>query len=59
MITVNQIESQLKEKHPEATISELIYVPNSIKDGAYLLNLQIALFRNDASPCKPILYQFI
>jgi hypothetical protein len=27
-----------------------------VKDGAYLLNLQIASFENDASPSKPILY---
>jgi kynurenine formamidase len=39
-----------------ATITELIYVPNEIKDGEYLLNIQIAPFENDASPSKPILY---
>ena len=42
-----------------ATITEFIYVPNTVKDGAYLLNLQIASFCNDASPSKPILYRFI
>lgn len=40
----------------EATITELIYVPNAVKDGSYLLNLQIAAFENDATPSKPILY---
>lgn len=40
----------------ECTISELIYVGNNIKDGNYLLNLQIASFDNDASPSKPVLY---
>ncbi len=39
------------------TITEMIYVPNTIFDGTYLLNLQIASFENDASPSKPILYQ--
>lgn len=39
------------------TITELIYVPNEISDGTYLLNLQIAPFENDASPSKPVLYQ--
>jgi len=39
-----------------STITELIYVPDSITDGTYLLNIQIASFVNDASPCKPILY---
>ncbi|MEL1252752.1 cyclase family protein [Flavobacterium sp. DGU38] len=40
----------------EATITEMIFVPNEIKDGDYLLNLQIASFENDASPSKPVLY---
>jgi arylformamidase len=38
------------------TITELIYVPNSIYDGTFILNLQIASFENDASPSKPVLY---
>lgn len=42
----------------EATITELIYVPNEIIDGNYLLNLQIASFENDASPSKPVLFKF-
>ncbi len=40
-----------------ATISELIYVPNTIKDGLYLLNIQIASFEIDVSPSKPVLYE--
>ncbi|MBP7699472.1 MAG: cyclase family protein [Saprospiraceae bacterium] len=39
-----------------ATITELIFVPNEIQDGVYLLNLQIASFDIDVSPSKPILY---
>lgn len=39
------------------TITEFIYVPNSVTDGHYLLNLQIASFENDASPSKPVLYK--
>jgi len=39
------------------TITELIFVPNEIKDGMYLLNLQIAPFTLDATPSKPILYE--
>jgi len=42
----------------DATITEFIYVSNRIKDGNYLLNLQIASFDNDAAPSKPILYKF-
>ena len=41
----------------DATITEFIFVPNTIDDGAYILNLQIAPFENDASPSKPILYK--
>ena len=43
----------------DATITELIYVPNSVEDGEYLLNLMIAPFENDATPSKPILYKII
>ncbi|WP_179349959.1 cyclase family protein [Winogradskyella pacifica] len=43
----------------DATITEFIYVSNKIKDGKYMLNLQIAPFENDASPSKPILYKII
>lgn len=39
------------------TITELIYVPNEVNDGTYILNLQIAPFENDASPSKPVLYR--
>ncbi|TNE56115.1 MAG: cyclase family protein [Bacteroidetes bacterium] len=49
-------------KVPEAprfdrTITELIYVNDYVVDGAYILNLQISSFKNDASPSKPILYK--
>lgn len=39
------------------TITEMIYVPNEVQDGTYLLNIQIAPFENDASPSKPVLYK--
>jgi kynurenine formamidase len=40
----------------DCTITELIYVEDSVSDGTFLLNLQIASFENDASPSKPILF---
>lgn len=40
-----------------ATITELIYVPNTLPDGEYILNLQIASFENDATPSKPLLFK--
>lgn len=39
-----------------ATITEMIYVPDSAPDGYYFLNLQIVSFENDASPSKPVIY---
>ena len=42
-----------------ATITEMIFVPNNVVDGTYLLNIQIAPFENDASPSKPVLYKTI
>ena len=41
----------------DATITEFIYVPNSVEDGTYFLNLMIAPFENDASPSKPVLFK--
>ncbi|CAM1346227.1 cyclase family protein [Tenacibaculum crassostreae] len=43
----------------QATITEFIFVPNTVKDGAYFLNLMIAPFENDATPSKPTLYEII
>lgn len=47
-----------KKPRYDATITEFIYVSNSIKDGSYLLNLQMASFENDASPSRPVLFKF-
>ncbi len=41
------------------TITELIYAPNEVRDGFYLLNLQTASFDLDASPSRPILYHCV
>jgi arylformamidase len=43
----------------DATITEMVFLPNYIADGLYLLNLQIASLETDASPSKPVLYAFI
>lgn len=43
----------------DATITELIYVPNHVDDGTYFINIQIAPFENDATPSKPVLYKII
>lgn len=41
------------------TVTEMIYVNNSVSDGLYLLNIQIASFELDASPSKPVLYKLL
>ncbi len=43
----------------KSTITELIYVPNEVADGEYLINLQIAPFESDAAPSRPILFRNI
>ncbi len=43
----------------DATITEFIFVPNTVLDGTYFLNLQIAPFENDATPSKPVLYNIL
>lgn len=44
--------------HPRhrSTITELIYVPQNVSDGLYLLHLGVAPFMNDASPSRPVLF---
>ncbi len=39
------------------TITELIFIADEIKDGYYLLNLQIAHFMADAAPSRPVVFQ--
>jgi kynurenine formamidase len=39
-----------------ATITEMIYVPEEVKDGLYLLQIQITSMVLDVSPSKPVLY---
>ncbi|MBC5840855.1 cyclase family protein [Flavobacterium sp. F-380] len=53
---VNQLNGDARLN---ATITEMIFVPDTITDASYLLNLQIASFENDASPSKPVLYAIV
>lgn len=54
---VTDVNDLNADAHHDATITEMIFVPDTVADGSYLLNLQIASFENDASPSKPVLYQ--
>ncbi len=49
------------EVNPESekTITELAYIPNSVEDGFYFLNIQIPHFVCDAAPSRPLLYRII
>lgn len=44
--------------NPDRTITEMIFVPESIEDGNYFLNLQIPDFVTDSAPGRPVLYKF-
>ena len=53
-------ETKGKEFNPNTknkTITEMIFASENIKDGGYLLNLQIPAFVSDAAPSRPILYK--
>lgn len=39
------------------TITELIYVPDDLKDGLYALHLSVSNILSDAAPSRPILYR--
>lgn len=54
---VKNVNDLNKDARLNCTITEMIYVDENIKDGSYLLNLQIASFENDASPSKPLLFK--
>ncbi|MCX4029703.1 cyclase family protein [Endozoicomonas sp. SM1973] len=41
--------------HVHHSISELVFVPDEVVDGFYLLNLQIPAFKSDAAPSRPVL----
>jgi len=44
------------ESDETKTITELIYVDKKIKDGLYLLNLQVPAFTLESAPSRPIIY---
>lgn len=41
----------------DKTVTELIFVGDEVEDGSYMLNLQIAPFRSDAAPSRPVLFK--
>ena len=53
---VKDVNNLNEDARLNCTITEMIFVDDNVKDGSYILNLQIASFENDASPSKPVLY---
>jgi arylformamidase len=51
-------EAKLAQR-PHATVTELVFIPTAVRDGWYLLDLQIAPFASDAAPSRPILYPLL
>ena len=43
----------------QRTITEMIFVPDSVRDGTFLLELQLPNFSNDAAPSRPVLYAML
>jgi hypothetical protein len=43
-------------RRPQATVTELAFIAPTIRDGWYLLDLQIPPFLSDAAPSRPLLY---
>jgi len=56
---VRDVNNLNADARHNATITEMVFVPDTVFDGIYLLNLQIASFDNDASPSKPVLFQIL
>ncbi|MCU0823082.1 MAG: hypothetical protein MUF77_00385, partial [Leptospira sp.] len=41
---------------PYRSVTELIYIPDSVPDGLYFLSIQLLNIESDASPSRPVLY---
>lgn len=56
-----QLETETPEPKtlPANTITEMIYVPDAVSDGLYLLNLQVPALITDAAPSRPILFPLL
>ncbi|NNE27319.1 MAG: cyclase family protein [Saprospiraceae bacterium] len=41
------------------TITEMVYVDNTVQDGLFLLNIQLPSVESDAAPSKPVLFKIV
>lgn len=49
----------MEARRPEASITEMIYAPDNVADGLWLLDLQYPELETDAVPSRPLLYPTI
>ncbi len=50
---------QTADTHFHKTITEMLYIPNNIPDGQYIVNIQIPNFNLDAAPSRVLIYPVI
>lgn len=48
-----------EKKFVKRSITELVYIPDNVPDGLYLLNLLVPAFNLDAAPSRPVLYPLL
>lgn len=53
------LELEAHRQHPPSpkTVTELVYVPTSVPDGIYFLDVDLPDFTLDAAPSRPLLYE--
>lgn len=47
----------IDESRADCTVTEMVFVPNEVEDGIYLLNIQIPTLKLDAAPSKPVIFK--
>ena len=45
--------------YSKKTITEMAFIPNSVEDGIYFVNIQIPHFVCDAAPSRPLLFPIL
>ncbi len=45
-------------QRPQSTVTELAFIPDTVADGPYLLQIQVPAMTGDAIPSRPLLYVF-
>lgn len=54
-----KVDKTYSLERKNCTITEMVYVPNEIKDDLYLMNIQIISLEMDASPSKILLFESV